>query len=317
MNEENIEQKTGKRWPSVLLGLVIAAVFLITIFSFQVNTTEYAVVTTFGKITSTKSPGLHFRLPYPIQKIIRYDNRYRSFEGLAGKLEEASTSDGKSVIIGIFVIYKIINPELVLTKFVTELELEKLLTSRMRTDKNAIIGKYEFRELVNTDPAKLKLAEIESHILKTLAPQAKNEYGVEIKTIGIKFLGVPEKNSEKIFERMIAERNVLAETYRSDGKKIAKKIRDEADSQRQKMLADAEAEARKIKAEGDAKAAEFYSIFKEEPELAEFLRKLESLRKILPEKTTLILDTKDYPPFDILNTGKITDKAQKPNAITK
>ena len=287
--------------PTIILGMMVAIIFLITIFTFQVNTTEYAVVTTFGKITSENvGPGLHFRLPYPIQQITKYDNRYRCFDGTVGKIEETYTADGKSVVIGTYVIYKIADPATVLKRFGTEEKVEERLTSRLRTEKNAIIGKYSFKELVNTDEKLLKLSSVEKEIFEGIVGQAKTEYGVEIKSVGIKFLGIPEKISEKVFDRMTSERNVLAENYRSEGKKIAKKIKDEADNKRKQMLADAEAEARNIRAEGDAKAAAFYSVFKEEPKLAEFLRKLESLRKIAPEKTTLIINTKDYPPFDIL-----------------
>lgn len=299
--EEN--QAKMRHTPTIILGVVVAIIFLLTIFTFQVNTTEYAVVTTFGKITSTNlPPGLHFRLPYPIQQVTKYDNRYRCFDGTIGKIEETYTADGKSVVIGTYVIYKIADPALVLKRFGREEKVEERLTSRLRTEKNAVIGKYSFKELVNTDEKLIKLNEIEKEIFEGIVGQAKTEYGIEIKSVGIKFLGIPEKISEKVFERMTSERNVLAENYRSEGKKIAKKIKDEADNKRKQMLADAEAEARNIRAEGDAKAAAFYSVFKEEPKLAEFLRKLESLRKIAPEKTTLILNTKDYPPFDILAT---------------
>ena len=59
-----------------------------------------------------------------------------------------------------------------------------------------------------------------------------------------------------------------------------------------------EAKAKELMAAGDAKAAEFYSVFNKNPELAAFLRKLDSLKRILGTKTTLILDT-EATPFDI------------------
>ena len=76
-------------------------------------------------------------------------------------------------------------------------------------------------------------------------------------------------------------------------------MKNQADNTRKLKLAEAEAQAKQIKAEGDAKAASYYAVFREEPELAAFLRKLESMRKILPNKTTLILNT-NYAPFDLL-----------------
>ena len=68
------------------------------------------------------------------------------------------------------------------------------------------------------------------------------------------------------------------------------------------VLAKAEAEAREIRAQGDAEAATFYAVFQENPELAEFLRKLDSLRLIMRNQTTLVLDT-NVAPFDLLKPG--------------
>ena len=56
-------------------------------------------------------------------------------------------------------------------------------------------------------------------------------------------------------------------------------------------------------AEGDAKAAESYKTFSQDPELAEFLRKLDALRVILQGRTTVVFDT-NVPPFDLLNAAK-------------
>ena len=55
-------------------------------------------------------------------------------------------------------------------------------------------------------------------------------------------------------------------------------------------------------AAGDAAAAEFYQVFKEQPELAEFLRKLDALRSVMKGRTTVVFDTA-VPPFDLLKPG--------------
>ena len=55
-----------------------------------------------------------------------------------------------------------------------------------------------------------------------------------------------------------------------------------------------------VRAEGDAEAARYYEVFKANPELAAFLRKLDSLRRIMRSRTTLVLDT-GAAPFDLLN----------------
>jgi membrane protease subunit HflC len=130
-----------------------------------------------------------------------------------------------------------------------------------------------------------------------------NALGLKIEAVGIKTFILPEKITEKVFERMKAERNVLSEKYRSSGKSEAKSMRDEADNKRKSMLAEAELKAKIIKSEGDDLATKYYSAFTENPELAAFLRKLESLNRIKAGKITLILNSEKYP-FDIMNEVK-------------
>ncbi len=288
-----------KHWPTLLLGLIVSIVFLLAIFTFQVKSTETVVVTTFGKISGVKDAGLHFCWPYPVQQIHRFDNRYHCFDGSTGKIEETNTADGQPIIAEIFVVYKVADPEKLFRSLGGIPQAEDKINSQMRTVKTGVLGKYKFDELVSTDPSKMKLDAIEQEMKKSIAPIVLGQYGISVEYVGIKALGLPEKNTENVFNRMKAERNVVAEQYRADGKREAQTMRNQADNDRKLKLAKAEAEAKQIKAEGDAKAATFYAVFKEEPELAAFLRKLESMRKILPSKTTLILNT-NYAPFDLL-----------------
>lgn len=288
-----------KHWPTMLLGLIVAVIFIIAIFSFQVRSTEKAVITTFGKITDVKGAGLHARWPYPIQSLHKFDIRLRCFDGNVGKIEETFTKDGKNVIVSIYVIYSINDCEKFFKNVVTVAEAEERLNSIMRTMKDGIIGKYNFDQLVNTDPKKMRLNEIENEIKQGIASLAEQQYGLYIKAVGIKSLGIPETISEKVFTRMKDERNVEAQKYRSEGETEAAKIKNEANKNQAIKIANAEAKAKEIRAEGDAKAAEYYKVFKKDPKLAAFLRKLDSLKKIMGTKTTLILDTNSVP-FDLL-----------------
>ena len=155
----------------------------------------------------------------------------------------------------------------------------------------------------------MKLGEIQNSIKADLARQA-SAYGIEVISVGVNTINVPKTISEKVFDRMIAERKRIADKYIAEGNAEARKIRIEADSKRTIKLAEAEAEAKEIRAKGDAEAAKFYAVFKENPELAEFLRKLDSLRVVMKGRTTLVVDTRT-PPFDLLRAGAETLKADK------
>ena len=290
-----------KHWPTMLLGVVVAVILMIAVFSYQLNQTESAVVTTFGSPAAVTDPGLHFRWPFPFQKIYKFDHRIRCFEGGSGKIEETMTADGQNILVGIFINYRISAVE----KFFRTLEdmtkAEERLNSLMRSAKNATFGQYKFSQVINTKPELMKLNEIQDRIKAALEKDTA-EYGIEIVSVGINTINVPERITDKVFDRMIEDRKLVADRYLAEGTVRASEIRNDADQKKAVMLAKAEAEAREIRAQGDAEAATFYAVFRENPELAEFLRKLDSLRLIMRNQTTLVLDT-NVAPFDLLKPG--------------
>ena len=310
MTDDNGNTRVTRHWPTMLLGVIVAAIFLTVIFSYQVEDRETALVITLDKVSNNPvGAGLHFRWPYPIQKIEKFDNRYRVFDGNVGRLEETLTKDGHNVIVGIYTIYKIIDPVAFFKKLVDVTNAEDTLNAWMRSVKTETFGRYDFNQLVNVNPKEMKLSEIEQEMLAKLRVTAK-DYGMEIKSVGIKAINIPETITESVFTRMKNERAKEAATFRARGKREAEKIRTEADTKSRKVLAEAEAEAQIIRSKGDAEAAQHYAVFKQDPELAIFLRKLESLRRVMQDKTTLILDT-NSAPFDIL---KMDSDSLKPPA---
>ncbi len=292
------KQEIFKHWPTMLLGFIVAAILLVAVFSYQLNQNEVAVVTTFGRPSVVTEPGLHFCWPYPFQKIYRFDKRIRCFEGGAGKLEETSTADQHNILVGIYVTYRISDAKQFFTTFNTTANADSQLNSWMRSAKNAAFGTYRFNEIINPDAKELKFQAIQQAILKDLQQRTAN-YGITIESVGINAVQVPQTISEKVFARMIAERKRIADKNIAEGESEARQIRIKADSERTIALADAEAQAKEIRARGDAEAAVYYAKFKENPELALFLRQLDSLRTVLKGRTTLILDT-DTVPFTLL-----------------
>ena len=290
-----------KHWPTILLGVIVAAILLVAVFSFQLNQTESAVVTTFGRPTQVTEPGLHFRWPFPFQRIYRFDHRIHCFEGGAGKLEETMTADGQNILVGIYVNYKISDAKQFFVTMENLTKAEADLNSWMRGFKNAAFGQYRFNQVINVDPKQMKLNEIQDKIRVDLAKRA-SEFGMEVVSVGINTINVPKSISEKVFERMIQERQRAAAERLAEGDREAKNIRIKADSRKAILLADAEAAAKEIRAKGDAEAAQYYAVFKQNPELAEFLRKLDSLRSVMKNRTTLVLDT-DVAPFNLFKPG--------------
>jgi membrane protease subunit HflC len=294
-----------QHWPVIGLALLVCVIFLGALVAFEVKETEHAVVLRFGKpriesgdTVKVYSPGLHLKWPYPIETVWYHDNRLQCYELRRGQVEQVQTADDYQVIVTTFVLWRVGDPGLFLKRVGTAEEAEKKLDDVVRNSRNIAIGRHSLTELINVDPTQVRIPEIEKGILAHAQEVARSRYGIDLEHLGFKHLGFPETVSTKVFARMRAERNRKSEKYRAEGKRDAQRIRAEADLAASELLSAAEAEAKRTRAEGDRDAAEYYAVFRSNPDLAAFLRKLDSLRESLSEKTTLILDTRT-PPFDL------------------
>jgi len=293
------KNKFFTHWPTLLLGFIVAAFFLVAIFSFQIDETETAIVTTLGTPSEKPvEPGIHMRWPYPIQDVYRFDRRVRCFSGTIGKDgQETSTRDNQNIIVSIFINYRIVDAQKFYSSLVTIRKGESQLNNWMRGITLEVFGRYKFGQLVNVEPKKMRLTQIQDEILQKLKVQTKPS-GIEVSFVGINSLNIPESISKAVFNRMIKERTVEAEKFLAEGRSEAQRIMTDINRKRDDELAKATAKAKEIRAQGDADAAKYYATYKKSPELAAFLRKLDSLRTIMKSKTTLILDT-NSAPFDV------------------
>jgi membrane protease subunit HflC len=289
----------------IAVGLLVAALFVLLQVLFTVREGEAVVVTTFGKPQrALTEAGLYTRWPWPVQRVYRFDHRTHTLEG---SFEETLTRDGKNLLAAVYAGWRIESPLQFLERVGTIEQAERNLDALLRSQKNAVLGQFPFSSLINTNAGAVQFDAIEQQMLAAVQASARERYGVEVQFVGIRKIGLPEAITEKVFARMKAEREEIAERYRSEGEGEAIKIRAEADSQRNQLLAAAEADAKRIRAEGDAKAAESYQVFEKDPDLAIFLRKLESLEETMKKKTTVVLST-DKPPFDLLDGDKVLPK---------
>ncbi len=287
---------------TLLVGTLLLLIFVALLFCFQVRTTEVAVVTTFGKFSrSITEPGLYLRAPLPIQKIYKFDNRLQNFER---KFEQTTTKDAKNLLITVFIGWKVTEPKVFLERFNGDtLKAEQSLENLVRNAKNAVIGSYNFGDLISPDPKQVKFDAVEADILKELKASAQTTYGVGVELVGIKQLGLPESITGKVFERMRAERDRLVKQFNGEGEAKSLEIRSDANRKRDELLAKADADSLRILGEAEAAASKDYAVFEQKPDLAVFLLQLKALVGSLKDRTTLILDEK-IPPLNLLNADK-------------
>lgn len=275
----------------------IAVVLGLYLVSFQVREIESALVTRFGKPTrQITEPGWYFKLPVPIERVYKFDSRMRVYKAEVG---ETTTKGAAPIIVNTFIAWKIAKPLVFFNAIGTIKEAEAKLLSQISNTQNEVIGRYYFSEFVNSDPARIKFDQIEAEMLADIQRAVIDDYGIEIKSLGIKQLNISEDVSKDVFERMRAERNRRTEATITEGEAEARKIKSDANSKRVVLEAVAEARAKAIRAQGDAEAAKHYKMLEADPEFAMFLRDVEALKKILEKRSTIIFSA-DTEPFKLL-----------------
>jgi membrane protease subunit HflC len=264
---------------------------------FQVRQTESALVMTFGKATrQITEPGLYFKWPPPIESVQKFDSRSR---GLVAEPGETPTKGAVPIIVNTFIVWRIAEPLAFFNAVGTPAEAESKLLSQISDTQNKVIGRHEFSEFVNSDPSKIKFDDIEKEMLTEIQKSVRADYGIEIRSLGIRQLKISEDVSKAVFERMKAERNRRTEATIAEGNAASKKIVTDALSMQTELLAAAEARAKAIRAQGDAEAAQYYKLLEQDPQLAMFLRDIDAMKKILEQRATVVISA-DTEPFKLL-----------------
>jgi membrane protease subunit HflC len=281
----------------ILIG-VISLVMVVYLVTFQVRETESGFVTRFGKpVREVVKPGLYFKWPTPIEQVHKFDSRMRVLE--AAQLAETTTRGNVPIIVNTYIVWRVAEPLKFLNAVKTEGNAENKLRNHINDTQNRVIGQHSFAEFVNSDPAKIQFDKIQEEMLTDLKGPVLAEYGIEIKTLGIKQLKVSEDVTKKVFERMKAERQGRTDAITSEGEAIATQIRADANKKRDVLLDAAEGRAKEIRGQGDADAARYYEMLETDPKLAIFLRNLEALKETLRDRATIVIPT-DADPFSLL-----------------
>ncbi len=274
----------------VIFILLILSVFLILFCLFTVNEKELVVVTQFGKpVRVIKQAGLYLKMPGFIEKINRLDKRIDIFKTQPIQL---LLGDKNPLILTCYVCWRIYDPLLFFQSIITRDICQQKLSDMINSQLGSTFGGYTIDNIINTDAQQVKLQEIETKIMDSSNNKAKEKYGIEILSVGIRRINYPSIVESSVYERMRAEREKEAKKYRAEGEEEATKIRAQTDKEAEIIQAEAYKKAEIISGQGDQRSVKIYAeAYGKDPELFDFLKSLETLKEILKEKTTLILST--------------------------
>jgi membrane protease subunit HflC len=285
-------------WIRLLVTVVVLTVLGLYALSFQVASTEQAVVVRLGQpVRTIDEPGLYFRWPAPVETVQRFDTRLL-FQDL--RLAETLTKDRRNVVVPLYAAWRIADALRFLEAVGTWAAADRMMENLVASAKNTVLGNRDFAALVSSEPGAVDLAGIEAEILDRVGPVAREEFGIEVVEVGIRRITLPETTTPAVFERMRAERAQFASAFRAEGRRRAEEIRAQTEAESALVVAEARNAAAQTRAQAEAEAATIFAeVYAQDPELFQFLRRLETLEQVVDERTLLILDGK-LPPFDLL-----------------
>jgi len=309
------------RFIILVVGIVFALAMLSRAMTYTVRFTEAAVLTTFGKAgegAEKTEPGLKFKWPDPIQSVTKYDTRARF---LQTQSQTQQTADSKQLVVESFATWRVKNPLAFFQRFSNagdraadhyrkaEGVLRDNLVSAMGE-----ISRYDLKQLFTTDAKASRLAELEARILASLKTASQTEgstddYGIEVVSVGINRIVLPEETTKAVFESMKSERRRLITDLESRGISASTAIISAAQQNASRIEQFTRGLAAEIRKKGDEEARPYIEAMQKAPELAVFLKNIEFIRESMAKRITLIFST-SMPGMELMSPNAMNSPKQ-------
>jgi membrane protease subunit HflC len=313
----------------VVIG-VLVILFLITGPFYVINEGEQAVVVQFGKILRVDTEaGLKIKVPF-VDNVVKYPKKIMAWDGEAQRLP---TAENQFIWVDTTARWKITDPKLFYESVGTLTAAASRLDDVIDSEVRKIISRNQLREAVRnsnvineiervnvyqtqgeegteelsedlyTDRAvqdeiskgRMALSEDMLAGAGTITPQ----YGIELIDIVIRQIKYSDDLTESVYRRMIAERNRIAQAFRSDGEGQKARWMGQMQRELNKIQSEAYETSQNIKGRADAAAANIYaSAYRQDAEFYRFWKSIESYRQILPKFQKTLTTEPDY--FDYL-----------------
>ncbi len=294
---------------TILLIAIAAGIVLVYSSAYIVDETEQVVITQFGKVVKKPitTPGLNFKIPF-VQKASYFPNNLLTWDGDPGQVP---TKDKTYIWVDTFARWKIVDPikyfQTVNNEFAALERLDDIIDPAMRnlvtsyplveSVRNSSRSMDTFESVVdeNRKRVQYKIDLGRDEITKRIVKQASDklsQFGIKLVDVKIKRINYIENVRQAVYNRMIAERNQIAEKYRAEGKGEASNIRGEKEKELQVIKSQAYKTSQTLKGEADAKATQIYAdAYGVDPDFYEFLKSMDVYKATMTKDSTLVLST--------------------------
>ncbi len=297
-----------------IVVLVVLAFILLLTAAYTVSETEQVIITQFGKPVgqAVTNAGLHFRMPF-IQEVNRIEKRVLRWDG---RPSEMPTKDKTYIIVDAFGRWRINDAKQYYLRLRDERSALSRLDDILGSEIRNAIARHELIEVIRTTkdreperdavienargnvgnlyPINKGRAKVQQEIFANAAPKIE-VFGIELMDVQFKRINYNTSVRTRIYERMVSERQQIAERFRSEGAGEAAKILGQKEKDLQTIESEAYRKTQQIKGDADAEATEIYAgAYNQSPEAAalyEFIKTMDTYKAVLTNDTSLILTT--------------------------
>ena len=288
----------------VLLGLV----FLLGQAAYTVSETEQVIITQFGEPVGdpVTTPGLHFKVPF-IQRTNVFDNRFLEWDG---NPNQVPTRDRRFIWVDTYARWRITDPLLFFQRLRDERGAQSRLDDILDGETRNAVARHNLIELVrstnrNADDVQIESEEeavilealeqgrqeITREILQTAAGRTA-DLGIELLDLRLKRINYVAEVQQDVFARMIAERQRVAEEFRSEGQGEAARIDGERERELSQIQSEAYRIAEELRGKADATATAVYAeSYDRDADFYAFTKSMETYEETMDGETVFILDT--------------------------
>jgi membrane protease subunit HflC len=292
----------------IIAGIVLLAILLaLSSALYIVDQREQVVITQFGDpVRVVKDPGLHVKVPF-IQLVTSFEKRVLEWDGRATQIP---TKDKKFILVDTYARWRVSDPlkfyQSVGDELGAQTRLDNVIDATVRdfiTEQNLIeVVRNSNRPLVQSEGEEIERAEAEveiqtgreqltREILET-GSEMTPQYGIELIDVRVKHINYVESVREKVFSRMIAERERIAEQYRSEGQGERSRILGDMERDLKQITSEAYKTAQEKRGKADGQSTKIYAdAYNRDPEFYSFLKAMDSYPQAIDKDSWLILTT--------------------------
>lgn len=292
----------------VLLGIV-GLVFFNS--AFIVNETEQVIITEFGKPkgAAITEPGLKFKIPF-LQKANSFEKRYLEWDG---DPNQVPTKDKVFIFIDTYARWQITDPLKYFERLGNETGAQARIDDILDGETRNAVASHNLIELIRstnrTPTTSSEFSDIVEDTLQNiqvgreliqqqivdLAKERTSDLGIEILDFRFKRINYAEEVRRTVYDRMISERNRIADKFRSEGQGESSRINGEKERELLRIQSEAFREAETIRGRADAQAAAIYNAAYNRTaaarDLYSFTKSMEAYRNTIDTETSLIIST--------------------------